>query len=131
MSTATGLLRTVDGLLPAVPGEVTGVLHVAAFVGLAYVFRLGSVRFQGRNVELFGRRASSWEVLVGLAVVALLLATARWWAGPAFFLSGWQAFGLVSLEVGWLIQSAADGVDLAALAMAAAGLALFVVPWVA
>lgn len=120
---------TVRSLLPAVPGEVTGVLHAVAFVGVVYVFRWGTVQFQGSNVEVFGRRATSIEVLVGLIAVGALVATARWWAGPLFFLTGWQAFGLICLEVGWLLQSTADGVDLPAVAMALIGLILVTLPW--
>lgn len=116
-------------LLPTVPGTVTGVLHVAAFLGVVYVFRLGGLKFSPGGVELFGRRATPRGVLAGLAVAALLVATARWWAPVAFFLTGWQAFGLVCLEVGYLLQSTARGVSPAAVAMAVLGLVLLVLPW--
>jgi len=129
MSSHASLLESAAGALPAVPGEVTGVLHAAAFVGLVYVFQLGSLRFSPAGVELFGRRATSGSVLVGLAAAALLLATAQWWAAVAFVLTGWQAFGLVCLEVGWLVQSTASGLDLAAATMVVGGLVLLVLPW--
>jgi hypothetical protein len=129
MSSHTDLLAAAVEALPAVPGTVSGLLHALAVVGLVYVFKLGGVRFSGRGVELFGQTRSSWEVLAGLAVLAVLVATARWWAPFVFFLTGWQAFGAVCLEVGWLVQSAADGIDLAAVVMAVLGLALLVLPW--
>jgi hypothetical protein len=123
------LIETLQNVLPPVPGEVTGVLHAVAFVGAVYVFGWGTVRFQGSNVEVFGRRASSLEVLVGLAAVGVVVATAQWWAGPLFLLTGWQAFGLACLEAGWLLLSTADGVDLPALAMALVGVVLVALPW--
>jgi hypothetical protein len=125
----TEVLAALLDLLPPVPGEVTGVLHVVAFVGAVYVLGLGGLRFSTSGVELFGRRMASREVLLGLAVGAVLVATAQWWAPLVFFLSGWQALGLVCLEAGWLIQSTANGVDVAAVAMAVAGLVLLVLPW--
>lgn len=129
MPTHGEVLASADGALPAVPGEVTGLLHVLALVGLVYVFKLGGVRFSGSGVELFGRTSTSREVLLALVVVALLVATAQWWAGVVFFLTGWQAFGVVCLEVGWLVQSTASDIDVAAVVMAAGGLVLLVLPW--
>lgn len=131
MSTHDTLLDAVAGGLPPVPGEVTGAMHVLALVGAAYVFNLGGAQFSGRGVELFGRRASSREALAGLVLVGVLVATAEWWAPVAFFLTGWQALGLVALEAGWLLQSTADGVDPWAAATALVGLVLLVVPWIA
>jgi hypothetical protein len=131
MSTHGQLLEAVAGGLPPVPGEVTGALHVLAVVGAVYVFNLGGAQFSGRGVELFGRQVTSREALAGLVVVGGLVATARWWAPVAFVLTGWQALGLVALEVGWLLQSTADGVDPWAAVTALVGLALLVLPWVA
>lgn len=131
MSTHDQLVDAVAGGLPPVSGEVTGALHVLAVVGAAYVFNLGGAQFSGRGVELFGRKATSRDTLVGLVVVGVLVATAGWWAPVAFFLTGWQALGLVALEVGWLLQSTADGVDPWAAATALVGLVLLVLPWVA
>lgn len=131
MPTHTELLATVLDAFPPVPGEVTGLLHVLALVGLVYVFQLGGVRFTGSKVELFGRTSTSREVLLVMVVLGLLIATAQWWAGVVFFLTGWQAFGVICLEVGWLVQSTASDIDVAAVAMAAAGLMLLVLPWAA
>jgi hypothetical protein len=129
MPTHAELLGTALEVLPPVPGEVTGLLHVIAVVGLVYVFQLGGVRFTGSKVELFGRTSTSREVLLVLVVLGLLVATAQYWAGAVFFLTGWQAFGVVCLEVGWLLQSTANGIDVAAVVMAVAGVVLLVLPW--
>lgn len=129
MPTHAELLGTALEVLPPVPGEVTGLLHVLALVGLVYVFQLGGVRFSGSGVELFGRTSSAREVLLVMVVLGLLVATAQWWAGVVFFLTGWQAFGVLCLEVGWLLQSTANGIDVAAVLLAAAGVVLLVLPW--
>lgn len=130
MSTATEVLDAFASSLPGLPPELTGALSVLALVGFAYVFALGGLRFGNGRVEVLGHEATSREALVGFLAGAVLLATARLWVPYVFVLSGWQAFGLVCAQAGWLLNSTADGsVDYWAVALTVAGLFLLALPW--
>lgn len=130
MPTTTGVLDAFASLLPALPPELRGALSVLVLVGFAYVFALGGLRFGNGRVEVLGHEATSRETLVGFLAAAVLLGTAHQWVPYVFVLSGWQAFGLVCAQTGWLLNSTADGpVDYWAVVLTVAGLVLLVVPW--
>ncbi len=134
MSVITAIFRFVDSLLPTLPAEIVGTLHLIGLAGIAFAADIETISFKGNRIRVLGEFVTTKDAVVGLVVTLVVLATYNWWAEHVygiFILTGWQAFGAIAVEVPWILTSRSQRtMDPLLWGIASGGVFLILMPWV-
>jgi len=133
MNVITEFFVLVDSLLPPLSDEITGAFHMIALAGLAYGFDVEIVSFKGERIRVFGQYVTTRDAIIGIVATLAIIATYSWWSKSlynVFVLTGWQASGVVCIEVTWLILSKSHrNMDEWTFGLLVDGIILLTYPW--
>lgn len=135
MGFITNTFQIVDSMLPTLPDEVVGAFYLIALAGMAFGMDVDIISFKGERVRVLGEFVTTERAVLGMFATLVILATYDWWSElilSAFVLTGWQAVGVVVMEIPLIIYSRSHRrMDNLMWLMLLIGLFLFLMPWVA